>query len=64
MSFPVLGGVTAHLALSGNNIKIDFAVEQDSSAKLLRGEAPSLSHALETSGLNLTNLTVRQDGES
>lgn len=64
MDFPVLGGVTAHLALAGNNIKIDFSVAQDNSAQVLRGQAPSLSQAMETSGLNVTSLTVRQDGES
>lgn len=64
MDFPVLGGVTAHLALAGNNIKIDFSVAQDNSAQLLRGEAPSLSQAMETSGLKVTSLTVMQDGES
>ncbi|HEY8085836.1 MAG TPA: flagellar hook-length control protein FliK [Methylophilaceae bacterium] len=64
LKFPVLGGVTAHLALAGKGIKIDFAVEQGSSAQLLRGESPRLTQAMETSGLQVTGLTVRQDGES
>jgi hypothetical protein len=64
LKFPVLGGVTAHLALAGKGIKIDFAVEQGSSAQMLRGESPRLAQAMETSGLQVTGLTVRQDGES
>jgi len=64
LNFPVLGGVTAHLALAGKGIKIDFSVEQGNSAQLLRGETPRLAQAMETSGLQVTGLTVRQDGES
>ncbi len=64
LNFPVLGGITAHLALAGKGIKIDFSVEQDNSAQLLRGETPRLAQAMETSGLQVTGLTVRQDGES
>jgi hypothetical protein len=64
MNFPLLGGVTAHLALAGKGIKIDFSVEQGSSAEILRGEAPNLTQAMETSGLQVTGVTVRQDGNS
>ena len=63
LNFPMLGGVTAHLALVGKGLKIDFAVEQGASAQLLRGQTPSLTQAMENSGLQVTGLTVRQDGE-
>jgi flagellar hook-length control protein FliK len=63
LNFPLLGGVTAHLALVGKGLNIDFSVEHGSSAQLLRGQAPSLTQAMETSGLQVTSLTVRQDGE-
>lgn len=64
LDFPALGGVTAHLALGAGGVKVDFSVEQASSAALLQTEVTSLAQSMESSGLKVAGLAVRQDGGS
>lgn len=64
LNFPALGGVTAHLALGAGGVKVDFSVERESSATLMQTEAASLVQSMESSGLRVAGLLVRQDGNS
>jgi flagellar hook-length control protein FliK len=64
LDFPALGGVTAHLSLGAGGVKVDFSVEQASSVGVLQTEVPSLAQSMESSGLKVAGLAVRQDGGS
>ncbi len=64
LDFPSLGGVTAHLALGAGGLKMNFSVERESSAALLQAEAATLALSMESSGLKVAGLAVRQDGGS
>lgn len=64
LDFPALGGVTAHLSLGAGVVKVDFSVEQASSVGVLQTEVPSLAQSMESSGLKVAGLAVRQDGGS
>ncbi|MFM9913481.1 MAG: flagellar hook-length control protein FliK [Methylophilaceae bacterium] len=60
LDFPALGGVTAHLALGTHGLKVDFSVERDQSANLMRGEATHLAQAMEAAGLTVAGIAVTQ----
>ncbi len=60
LDFPSLGGVTAHLALGTHGLKVDFSVERDRSATLMRGEAGTLAQAMEAVGLTVAGIAVAQ----
>lgn len=60
LDFPSLGGVTAHLALGTHGLKVDFSVERDQSAALMRGEAGTLAQAMESAGLTVAGIAVAQ----
>jgi len=60
LDFPSLGGVTAHLALGTHGLKVDFSVERDQSATLMRGEAGALAQAMGAAGLTVAGITVAQ----
>lgn len=64
IDFPVLGGVTARVALLPSGVKVDFSVLMDSTMTLLQKESPSLVQSLENSGLKVAGLNVGHDGES
>lgn len=63
LDFPMLGSVTAHLVLAAGGVKMNFAVARESSAALLQTEASSLAQSMESSGLKVAGLMVRQDGQ-
>lgn len=63
LDFPMLGSVTAHLALAAGGVKVNFSVVRESSAALLQTEAASLAESMESSGLKVTGMAVRQDDQ-
>lgn len=61
LKFPTLGGITARLALGAKGIKIDFSASDANSVALMKTEAPLLAESMQSSGLNVVGLTVKQE---
>jgi len=64
LQLPRMGGVTANIALAGDGVRIDFSVVQTDSAALLKREQGGLAQSFAAAGLNLTGMTVNQDGHA
>lgn len=60
LKLPRLGGVTAHLALNPQGVRIEFDVANNSSADLIKRERLDLRKSFETAGLHLLAVSVKQ----
>ena len=64
LQLPVLGGVSAKLALVEGALRLDIATDNTNTAELMRGHQELLGQRLQEAGLKLTGISVRQADEA
>ncbi len=64
LDMPTLGGVTARLVLDAGGVRVDFSVEHEDTAALMRGDIGTLAQSMEASGLKVAGVMVQRDGAS